>query len=134
MTWLAFIFALEAGFQSQSEILFTAPEWDAASLSAGYQVDSPYVQLEAAGELFEFFRVGGAAKVFMADQNGWQYAPYDARFTFFFEGGFLGFTAGWEHLCIHPIESQGRPLAGWLYGGGDRIYLRYEGKIPVGRK
>jgi hypothetical protein len=128
---LAFIFALEAGFQSSNELLYTAPDWNEGSLSAGYEMDSPYIQLEAAGELLDFFRVGGAAQIFMADTDNWQYAPYDARFTFYFQAHLAGFTAGWEHLCIHPIEAYGRPLIGWLYGGGDKLYLRYEAKIGV---
>ncbi len=134
MTWLAFIFALEAGFQSSSEFMFTAPGWDGGSLQAGYQIESPYVQLEAAGELFEVLRVGGLAQIYFADTLNWQYAPYDARFIFFFQASAYGFTARWEHLCIHPLQSPSRPDVGFLFGGGDRISLRYEAKIPVRRR
>lgn len=131
MTWLAFLFALEAGFQSQSVLLYTAPDWDPASLQAGYQIDSPYIQLEASGELFGFLRLGGSSQVYFADTAGWQYAPFDARFRFFFQARFYGFTVGWEHECFHPQESPNRPDVGFLFGGGDRIYVRYEGKIRV---
>jgi len=129
MTWLAFIFALEAGFQSSDILMFTAPGFDAGSLAAGYAIDSPYVQLEAAGELFDFLRVGGSAQIYMSDTDDWTYAPYDARFLFFFRATLAGFTMGFEHLCIHPLDSPGRPDFGWLYGGGNRMYLRYEAKI-----
>ncbi len=131
MSWLAFIFALEAGFQAQSELMFTAPGWDGGSIQAGYQIESPYVQVEAAVELFRFLQVGGSARVYFADTAGWEYAPFDARFPFFIKASLYGFTAGWEHLCIHPLQSPGRPDVGFLFGGGDRVYLRYEAKIPV---
>jgi len=134
MIWLAFIFALEAGFQSTSELMFTAPGWDGGSLRAGYQIESPYVTLEAAGELFDFLQVGGSAQVFFADTLGWQYAPYDAHFVFFFQASRYGFTVRWHHLCIHPLQSEDRPDVGFLLGGGDTISLRYETKIPVGRR
>jgi hypothetical protein len=133
MTWLAFIFALEAGFQSSSELLFTVPDFDPTSLQAGYQLQSPYVTLEAAGELFDFLRVGGSAQIFFADTIGWQYAPYDARFVFFLQASLYGFTLHYQHLCIHPLQSEGRPDLGFLFGGSDRISLRYEAKIPVRR-
>ncbi len=136
MTWLAFIFALEAGFQSTSELMLTAPDFEPGSLQAGYQIESPYVQLEAAGELFGFLRIGCSIQIFFADTLGWQYAPYDARLPFFVEAKFYGFTVGWQHLCIHPLQSDERPDVGFLLGGGNRVYLRYEAKIPVagGRK
>lgn len=134
MTWLVFIFALEAGFQSTSELMFTAPGWDGGSLQAGYQLESPYVQLEAAGELFDFLRVGGSAQVYFADTVSWQYAPYDARFVFFIRASLAGFTIGFSHLCIHPLQADGRPEVGFLLGGGNRIYLRYEAEIAVGRR
>ncbi len=133
MTWLAFIFALEAGLQSSSELLYTAPGWDGGSLQAGYQIESPYVQLEAAGELFEVLRVGGLAQIYFADTLSWQYAPYDARFVFFVQLSYAGFTLGWQHLCIHPLQSDERPDVGFLFGGGNRLFFRYEAEIPVGR-
>jgi len=40
MNWLAFIFALEAGFQSHSELLMFAPGWDPASIQAGANISS----------------------------------------------------------------------------------------------
>ena len=129
MSWLAFIFALEVGFHAQSELMFTAPGWDGGSLQAGYQIESPYVTLEAAGEIFDFLQVGGSAQIYFADTLGWQYAPYDARFIFFLQASFYGFTARWQHLCIHPLQTDGRPDVGFLLGGEDRISLRYEAKI-----
>jgi hypothetical protein len=134
MNVLALIFALEAGFHSYGELMYTAPDWDGGSLQAGYQIESPYVQLEAAGELFEILRVGGLAQIYFADTSSWMYAPYDARFVFFVQASFCGFTVGWSHLCIHPVQSGERPDVGFLFGGGNRLFLRYEAEIPVARR
>ena len=132
MTWLAFIFIFEAGFQSHSELMYTTPDF--TTLQAGYQIESPYVQLGAEGILFDFLAVGGLAQIFMADTEGWQYAPYDSRFTFYFHGDLklswgLLLTIGWEHECFHPTLTDGRPDMGFLYGGGDTIYARVTAKI-----
>ena len=132
MSWLAFLFILEAGFQSQSELLYTTPDF--TTLQAGYQIDSPYVLLGAEGILFDFLAVGGTAQIFMADTNSWQYAPFDTRFVFYLRGDFrlsraLLLTMGWEHACYHPALSEGRPSVGFLYGGGDKVYARVTAKI-----
>ena len=101
---------------------------------AGYQIESPYIQLGAEGILFDFLAMGGAAQIFMADTESWQYAPYDARFTFYFRGDLklsrgLLLTVGWEHECYHPTLTLDRPDVGFLYGGGDTIYARVTAKI-----
>jgi hypothetical protein len=127
MTWLTFVFILEAGFQSQSELMYTEPNFD--TLSAGYQIDSPYVLLGIEGIFFDFLALGGSAQIFVADTNSWMYAPYDTRFQFYLRGDFriaprVLLTMGWEHECFHPALSWERPDVGFLYGGGDKIYAR----------
>ncbi len=124
MAWLAFIFALEAGFQQQ-QFEITPP----GELLIAYEISSPYTKLEAGIELFQFLNIGGSTAIHMAGTDNWKLAPFDSRFTFYSRIKWRYLTIGWEHLCIHPILSDDRPQIGFLSGGGDKIYLRLEGKV-----
>jgi hypothetical protein len=125
MTWLVFIFALEAGFQSQDVLLYERPTFE--ELTAGYAIESPYVALEAGAEFFGFLQIGGKALIYMADTTGWQYAPFDSRYTAWAKIRWRFLEIGAEHECFHPQLSESRPDVGFLYGGGNRFYLRLEG-------
>lgn len=134
MTWLAFFFALEMGFQSRSELLYNDPDWTSETVAAGYQIDSPYVLLQAEVIFFDFVAFGGWAQIYFADTESWMYAPYDGRFVFYFRGDVklsrgLLLVLGWGHECIHPSLSMNRPDLGFLFGGGNKIYARIEAKV-----
>jgi hypothetical protein len=125
MSWLAFIFVLEAGFQFQDVLLYEQPTFD--ELTASYAIESAYVAPEAGVELFDFLQVGGKTLIYMADTEGWQYAPFDSRYNFWARARWKFLELGREHECYHPILTARRPDLGFLYGGGDRVYLRPEG-------
>lgn len=127
MTWLAFVFALEAGFAQQQLVLFSVPAL--GPLDASYNTSSPYTTLEASVELLGFLDIGGGATIFMANTETYMYAPFDSRFAFHVKARHSFLTLGWEHECFHPILSGRRPAVGYLYGGGNRFFLRLEGKV-----
>lgn len=127
MSWLALIFALEAGFYSENMLLYNEPTLDV--LSASYRISSPYVELETELEFFRLVRLGGSATIYVADVAGWQYSPYDSRFAAWAKLKWEFLEIGFEHVCYHPVLAQDRIDLGFLYGGSDRMFIRFEGMM-----
>ncbi len=125
MSWLALIFALEAGFWSQNELLYIEPTLD--TLDASYRISSPYVMLETELEFFRLVRFGGNATIYIADVAGWQYSPYDSRYAFWAKLKWNFIELGFEHVCYHPVLARDRIDLGFLYGGSDRMFIRFDG-------
>jgi hypothetical protein len=116
MNWIALVFALELGWMSQS-LHFEGASYESASF---------YSELDGAVRIAGVLDVGGRVDTRFVDAAGYEFAPFDARYSVYTEVRWGGLSAGAEHTCIHPVMSGQRPDVGELYGGSDKIYVRFE--------
>lgn len=71
-------------------------------------------------------------KVYMLTPSLNGFSPIQGDYTI--EAGITvgGFTAGVSHECIHPISSigvDGEYLTDFIYGGNNRIYVRFDTRL-----
>ena len=131
MSWIAFLFAVEVGMAAAPAWLVTVPEPEyldqvvqlAPALTA-------YTMLEVEAVILDLFRVGGAVATYSIRADGTlNYAPWTADYWVWAGLEHQGMSIGWRHICHHAIVSSARPQVGYLFGGGDVFYMRFEGLI-----
>ncbi len=119
-SWLIFLFAIEGGLLSggvqQGDEIFEHPEY------------ASYVTMEAemrAGPVFVGSSIETQQRAVDHGAAYPEFAPYRALYTFNAGLRFSVFEIGWEHMCDHPVESNGHESSPFA-GGHDRLYARVE--------
>jgi len=125
MSWLVFIFALEAGFlPNYGFVMYQAPEAVVAEHSL-------YVDMEASVEIHGFY-VGGGMRCYMWKTIGdIEFYPY--QMTYRFDAGWRNewLNIGFRHYCQHPVMPWmpfQRPDQNWE-GAYEELCFRVRGRI-----
>lgn len=113
MSWLAFLFAAEIGYASLGNIEYTPGQ-------------AVYTELEVGIIVAELLEIGFASQCYMGPVFSLPYAPWHQDYWAWMQAYYRGFTAGWRHVCHHPVLSPARPDVGYMFGGGNVLFVRYE--------
>lgn len=97
MTWLAILFALEAGMIPQNA--WYLYEDNQVSNSTGY-----YTTLEFEAQAWWLF-AGGSVRTDMQTDNLTNYDPHWMTYTFNAGVRWNMVEVGWRHMCSHPIQT-----------------------------
>ena len=129
MSWLVFVFALEAGLLPHYGFVMYEPD-----LQAVFADHSFYTHLEASVEAYGFY-VGGAMRCyFWKCRDGYDFSPY--QMTFRFDAGWRNdfLNIGFRHYCMHPVVPflalKGAPLCKWE-ASYEELFVRIEGRLPL---
>jgi len=114
MGWLAFIFAVELGGYAET-FGYSDHEW------------LPYTDLTVGAVVLDTLTIEGDVQTFSRlPDGGWNFSPIRADYTLLVTLRRGAFSGGYEHLCVHRVEtSVASPYRGMI-GGMDRLFLRYE--------
>lgn len=126
MTWLAFVFALEAGWLPHGGfVAYEAPEVIMVN-------GSFYTVLQAEAVAWDYLYLAGGMKAMMWSQKGeWTFWPHTMLYNFG-AGLRLGpIEVGWRHFCVHPVMPYSIIFDPHLKAEGawDEIFLRVEVKV-----
>lgn len=113
MSWLAFVFAVEFGYASFGNTEYTPGQ-------------AIYTELETCMVIAQFLEVGFATQCYMGPISPIAYSPWHQDYWAWVQLRYRGYSAGWRHVCNHPVLSLGRPDALHFFGSGNAIFLRYE--------
>jgi len=75
-------------------------------------------------EWFGLIETSATVQTFMSYEEGYSFSPYQSYYFVNVELSKYGFTVGYEHMCMHPIESVGSSRFG-ANGGHDRMYVEF---------
>jgi hypothetical protein len=129
MTWLVFVFALEAGILPNGGFVMYQPD-------PAYVVDAVgfYTDLSCSVESFGFYVGGGMRNYFWKDRDGMGFYPY--QMTFRFDAGWRNefLEVGFRHYCMHPVVPwlalTGAPECQWE-GSYEELFVRMHGRLPL---
>ena len=131
MTWLTLIFALELGLAPQVGVIQYVP-----TEIAVHEWEIGYTDLQAEVELFGVLFAGGGVRTYITPAGNLNFSPnttvYDWRLGLRYEA----LELGWRHRCFHPTVPYLpllQPEITGLEGSYDELYLRFEGRIPIGK-
>ena len=126
MTWLAFIFALEAGWlPSGGFALYEAPA--VVDVTGSF-----YVDMQAEGIAWKHLYLQGGMKAMMWSQpDDWTFWPHTMLYNIGAGLRWGPLDLGWRHYCVHPVtpyailyDPQLRAEGSW-----DEVFLRVQVKV-----
>ena len=124
MSWLVFIFALEAGLiPSDHFVMYEIPTEYVYSQSF-------YLQMDVEAELFDLFFIGGSIRSYVwKSREGPSFWPF--RDGYLFKVGLRKkpFELGFRHYCTHPVIPSQYPAQMNWEGAHEEIYFRIGGRL-----
>lgn len=128
MTWVAFLFAVELGVANlaNAKLVEYVPGQTIYANPKTSLGQTVYVELEAGVVLAEILEIGGASQTYMSAVSLTSYAPWHADYWFWAKAHYRGLSVGLRHICQHPGLTPVRPEVGYLFGGGNVMFVRYE--------
>jgi hypothetical protein len=129
MSWLVFVFVLEAGLLPHYGFVMYEPD-----PAAVIQDLSFYTQLEASVEAYGFYIGGGMRCYFWKTRDDYDFSPF--QMTFRFDAGWRNewLNVGFRHYCLHPVMPWmpfvGAPQQNWE-GAYEELFIRIDGRLPL---
>lgn len=128
MSWIAVLFAIEAGFMPMNSWI-EYPHTDGTAIAETY-----YTHLDGEALLFDAVFVGGHVTTYMVPAE-YGFSPTGATYEFRAGFRFEPLDVGFRHVCgPHPVNAYPqfgvrRDIDGAFEGAYEQVYVRLEGEL-----
>jgi hypothetical protein len=88
--------------------------------------NSFYANIDLGVTFFKYFTIDNELETFFSFLNGQtSFNPYFVNYTIDFNAHYKFVQLGYKHQCIHPILNTSNTFKSEMYGGYDKIYVKF---------